>query len=224
MGYDTTIILNNDMLGDIEKDQNFGKMVAVAIKSLPGSDGPIPVGHGAYVIESHHMDDITVVAVGGRRGQVLGSCRYTQDYREILVTLAQRLGLVLMEKEMLDDLNKKPTLAEVREWAEMKGHRLVKNLEPDEPESPSETEAIDRILSLDDTEGTYEGPDRRKAAPPDTIPLDEKHLGELSEALLREKPKKMTLEEMNEYVKKTYGCRMIKLVKTGQKAKKSRRM
>lgn len=147
MGFDTTIIINNDMLSEIERDQNFGKMVAEAIKALPASEGPVPIGNGAYAIESHHMDGITVVAVGGRKGQILGGCAYTANHQGIIHALAQKHELTLVDNNYLAELNKKPSLAELREWADTLGYRLVKGIEPDEPETRAEQSKLDRAIA-----------------------------------------------------------------------------
>jgi hypothetical protein len=157
VGFDTTIIINNDMLSDIEKDTRFGAMVAHAIRALPGSNGPEPIGYGAYAIESHHMDGITVVAVGGRKGQVLGGCPYTDNVLEIIRNIAASHDLSVITNTQLADLNKAPTMKELQEWAEMRGHKLVKLPEEEEAPSEEEEQILDQIITT-----TYSGPDRRK--------------------------------------------------------------
>lgn len=102
MGLNTTVLVLNDRLGDIEKDQNLGKLLALAINSHSSSEPQTPVGHGVYVIETHHADDLAIVAVGGNTSQVLGHVpadllntapSKEQDAKNIVRQLALRLGL-----------------------------------------------------------------------------------------------------------------------------------
>jgi hypothetical protein len=74
MGYNATVVVLLDQLDRIERDPNFGKQLADAIrrKSMrPNEDHQYVVGQ-TQVIEVHHADYQVVVAVGGNCGQVLG--------------------------------------------------------------------------------------------------------------------------------------------------------
>lgn len=85
MGWNTTVVIINDALGEIEKDPEFGKKLAAAIREAGARHLPnekrengyhriieIPAGNhanAAQVVESHHADVMVLVAVGGNLGQ-----------------------------------------------------------------------------------------------------------------------------------------------------------
>ena len=69
MGFQSTVLIRNDCLHEIEKDKDFGKKVSDAVTQ---GWGHMPViissGHcmnGAELIESHHMDGQVVLVAGG---------------------------------------------------------------------------------------------------------------------------------------------------------------
>lgn len=116
MGYNTTVVVMNDSLHDIEKDPEFGKNLAQAIKSesirhyRPGSQYVRALGsaNAAEVIESHHADGQVAVVVGGNCGEVLGyagTCRNGNEYvkdeterkTQYLKRLAHELGFRLVK-------------------------------------------------------------------------------------------------------------------------------
>lgn len=76
MGFNTTVVVLNDALSDIEQDPDFGKKLAAAIRSVSCYNKPIDVsamGHcnAASVIESHHADNSVYVKVGGNYGEIV---------------------------------------------------------------------------------------------------------------------------------------------------------
>jgi hypothetical protein len=77
MGYNTTIVVLNDALGEIENDRNFGKKLAAAIRSNGTKmNSPFTVaagshGNAAVVVETHHADYTAIVAVRGNTGFAL---------------------------------------------------------------------------------------------------------------------------------------------------------
>jgi hypothetical protein len=80
MGFNATVVVLLDQLDRIERDPNFGKQLADAIRhksARPNEDHQYVVGQ-TQVIEVHHADNQVVVAVGGNTGQVLG---YGGSYR-----------------------------------------------------------------------------------------------------------------------------------------------
>lgn len=104
MGYNTTLVILNDSLNCIEEDANFGKKVANAIRAVLGKGKPIDICSGfhanaASVIETHHADEMKIIAVGGNCGEDLG---YVGGYRatqlDMLKSLADRLGYRIAKK------------------------------------------------------------------------------------------------------------------------------
>lgn len=78
MGYNSTVIVLNDALDQIEKDPEFGKNLSRAIMSLHRKGGAVDVPAGnhcnaASVVESHHADHSALVLMGGNYGSVVGS-------------------------------------------------------------------------------------------------------------------------------------------------------
>lgn len=72
MGWNATVIILNDRLGDIEREPHFGRLLSEAIQDQHGSGKPLGLGYGAQVVEQHHADGTAVVAVGGNGATVLG--------------------------------------------------------------------------------------------------------------------------------------------------------
>ncbi len=78
MGWNTTVVVMNDALGEIGKDPEFGARLKQAIMrdefpaTVPARDGE-GSGHAnaATVIETHHADYDVLVRVGGNRGEVV---------------------------------------------------------------------------------------------------------------------------------------------------------
>jgi hypothetical protein len=81
MGFNTTVVVMNDALTDIEFDPDFGKNLAAAIRNISCFGGPINVAthstkcgvhcNPVSVIETHHADYDVLVRVGGNRGEVV---------------------------------------------------------------------------------------------------------------------------------------------------------
>lgn len=76
MGLNTTVVVFNDAINEIERDPNFGKNLAAAIRSIGFNTDPISVsamnhGSAALVIECHHADYDVYVKVGGNSGEVV---------------------------------------------------------------------------------------------------------------------------------------------------------
>jgi len=69
MGFQTTVIIRNDCLGDIRKDKEFGKKIHDAVTQGWGHM-PIDISSDcsfnvATVIESHHVDGYVLLLAGG---------------------------------------------------------------------------------------------------------------------------------------------------------------
>jgi hypothetical protein len=108
MGYNTTVVILNDALGFIEDDPNFGKNLVQGIR-LVNRGKPVDIHARSYhaaaqVIESHHADSTSLVAVGGNDGILLGQYYYVGDASteegkvEILKEMAHRLGYRIVKK------------------------------------------------------------------------------------------------------------------------------
>ena len=112
MGYNTTVVVMNDGLGYIENDPDFGKKLARAISQMAvtprGQTVDVSAGphvNAATVIESHHADGTTVIAVGENYGRELTQYqihtgRLVGEERDlaILKELADQLGYTLRRK------------------------------------------------------------------------------------------------------------------------------
>lgn len=75
MGWNTTVIIMNDCLHDIENDPEFGKNLSAAIARVASMGGPVDVRAGcsvnaAIVAETHHADFEVAVVVGGNQAIV----------------------------------------------------------------------------------------------------------------------------------------------------------
>lgn len=113
MGFNTSMIILNDCLHDIEKDPEFGKKISRAVSMLDvervareeagrkfyGVD--VSAGccaNAATVIETHHADGTSVVAFGGNLGLHMGTFyAYGTEEEEIRILreLAVRHGFGL---------------------------------------------------------------------------------------------------------------------------------
>ena len=76
MGLNTTVVVRNDCLGDIESDPEFGRTLANGVQSIRcGHKVDIPSlrsSNAATVIETHHVDNFHLILVGGGTGYDLG--------------------------------------------------------------------------------------------------------------------------------------------------------
>ena len=76
MGWNTTVVVLNDYLDQIEKDTEFGKHLAAAVRRLHGTGGrPYEVAAGgapvvAVVVETHDGYEEVEVIVGNNTGRV----------------------------------------------------------------------------------------------------------------------------------------------------------
>lgn len=105
MGFNSTIVVMNDAVGDIEKDPDFGKNLARAIAS---GKTKVDVRAGssinaATVISNNHADYTSLVAVGGNCGTYLTgvySFRHNEEavQVELLKAFADKLGYKVVKK------------------------------------------------------------------------------------------------------------------------------
>ena len=103
MGFNTTMIIMNDALHEIEQDKEFGKKVYDASISALRL-GPTNIRSGmhsnaATIIETHHADLVKIIAIGGNYGQDLGFVGSWSDSPEdYLRRLADLLGFDIRKK------------------------------------------------------------------------------------------------------------------------------
>ena len=74
MGWNTAVLILNDALGDIERDPEFGRNLARAIRQQVCSASPVDVSAGnhvnaASVIAQEHADNPFIVKFGGNMGK-----------------------------------------------------------------------------------------------------------------------------------------------------------
>lgn len=110
MGYNSTVIVLNDALGDISRDPQFGQRLKKAILEISIRPGPIDVSaispsgniyvNAASVIESHHADSMHLIAIGGNTGYDFGRLGGWKADEEIMFkTWAARLGFEVRKKD-----------------------------------------------------------------------------------------------------------------------------
>ncbi len=111
MGYNTSVIVLNDALGEIENDKDFGKKIAAAVRklnTLPDDARGIDISSGnhcnaATVVEQHHADYTALLAFGGncvtRLGHVHSYRHNNEDVQyQLLKMLADKLGYILKDR------------------------------------------------------------------------------------------------------------------------------
>jgi len=103
MGLNTSVLIKNDALHEIAEDKDFGSKIQQAVQRV--FEKPIQITSGkisnaAIVVETHHSDDISVVAFGGGKAQQLGSLIRNESDKpeEILRALAATMGYRLVKK------------------------------------------------------------------------------------------------------------------------------
>jgi len=101
MGFNTSVLILNDHLHNIELDPEFGKNLAHAISSCTGVE-PISVpsgssGNAAKVIGTHHADISSLVAIGGNMGIEILRTGF-KDELGLLKDLADKLGYKVIKK------------------------------------------------------------------------------------------------------------------------------
>jgi hypothetical protein len=110
MGFNSTVIVMNDALHEIESDPEFGKNLANAIMMHSGGPGQrLDVNAGGHVnaasvVDCQHADVISIVAMGGNHGTVLlrthngGRHHAESEQIELIKALADKYGFRLVKK------------------------------------------------------------------------------------------------------------------------------
>lgn len=130
MGYQSTIIIRNDALGDIESNpKQFVENLLAAIFTV--ADGAVnldvPCGNHANVarvIEVHHSDATTVVSSGGSTGELLGT---VQQWRWPN-TEAKIRALIQVLQHKATELNLLEKKWEVNDGRQSTGKRVVEEV------------------------------------------------------------------------------------------------
>ena len=104
MGFNTAVLVLNDVLGEIEKDAKFGEKLADAIKQKSGNEPVSILGGGVKVIETHHNSSTAIVAMGGNYATVLAwgpdVSHHTEEGQLVLLkALAEKHGYRLAKKK-----------------------------------------------------------------------------------------------------------------------------
>lgn len=96
MGLNTAMIVRNDFLHVIRKDENFGAKVYAAIVG----NGREYYGQAFDVLSSTHADYVQVVVITGNTIRRLGGYagKYTNDDEQVLRFLADSMGFRLVRK------------------------------------------------------------------------------------------------------------------------------
>ncbi len=102
MGFNSTLVVLNDHLHLIGKDQSFGEQVERAVLKLSVSNEPVWLPSGcAVAIEQHHADGYIPVLVGHNTGKALDfsvPCHTEDMEMDLLRRLAEKKGFNLHRK------------------------------------------------------------------------------------------------------------------------------
>lgn len=112
MGFNSTLIIMNDCLNEIKNDKNFGEKVHNAIirydsmnkKGIDISSGCCV--NAATVIDCHHADGTSLIAIGGNYGTIIspyvyGYSHHTEKAKEnILRAFANDMGFRIVRKKL----------------------------------------------------------------------------------------------------------------------------
>jgi hypothetical protein len=116
MGWNTTVVVMNDSLSNIENDPDFGKNLGSAIREhVSRRKERVDVrargaGNAASVIAQAHADVVSVVLVGGNYGRVIaqehngGNHKDPEDQVKLLREAARKLGYSLVPLNAVDEL------------------------------------------------------------------------------------------------------------------------
>jgi hypothetical protein len=113
MGWNTSVVIMNDALNEIEKDSDFGKNLARAIDECASKGPSFTKGvyvsslchvNAATVIETHHADQLVPLLIGGNMGKILGNrdncyISYAADNEHALREIARSMGYDLVKRK-----------------------------------------------------------------------------------------------------------------------------
>lgn len=113
MGYNATVVVVVDALDQIEKDPEFGKKLAAAIRDIDllkihgQNHADVSAGNhvnAASVVEKHHADQTAIITVGGNLGMVQHTSQGWHHHEKagqekLLREWAKKLGFDVTPKE-----------------------------------------------------------------------------------------------------------------------------
>jgi hypothetical protein len=98
MGMNTAAIIRNDFLHEIEKDPDFGKKVAEAVRANGDERVMSYHGQGFDVLPCSHADNVQVIAISGNTIRRLGfGGGYLATDEDILRNLARNMGFRIVK-------------------------------------------------------------------------------------------------------------------------------
>lgn len=111
MGFNTTILVLNDCLYELEQDKDLGSKIGYAINQVAGRGEGVRVCSGLKVVETHHADGWKLILVGGNTAIDLGYAGSTRTFPElgaannddlvgVLNTVLRSRGLRVTKKNM----------------------------------------------------------------------------------------------------------------------------
>jgi len=109
MGFNSTVVIMNDVLGQIDTDEKFGHNLVSAIMAQSAYNRQVDVRTGSHinaatVVEQHHADRIVLVSVGYNYGNVFASVlrrldHHTDEAKEIMLRdIAYQMGYHLRKR------------------------------------------------------------------------------------------------------------------------------
>jgi hypothetical protein len=96
MGYNTSVIILNDALGQLKEDREFRPRLADGISKLSiRRPQDVRIGqhvNACHVLETHHADQMLPILVGGNFGRVIESTYVRWSSEEMELDLLQQLA------------------------------------------------------------------------------------------------------------------------------------
>lgn len=109
MGFQTTIMILNDALGEIDNDpKGWWEKTSEMIKAHRGNSDPQSYGFGSFsngftLVDVHHADVTSVIAVGGNYSTILSKLprqsHHSEEHElELIKKLAKKHGYKLVKE------------------------------------------------------------------------------------------------------------------------------
>ena len=104
MGFNSCIVINNDLLGYIQKDKEFGRKTELAICRWAHDYNPSPICQGAEVVMTAHARGIFPILFGNCTGKIVKDIYIDENVpaddmeTHLLKQLADKHGYYLRKK------------------------------------------------------------------------------------------------------------------------------